>query len=56
MLSTTRCSDRLKAYKVMSQLSEQAKGFWGEDGIVTQDTLAAERKMTWIAVAITTGF
>ena len=45
-----------KAYKVISQLSEQAKGFWGEDVIITQDTLAAERKMTWIAVAMTTGF
>ena len=45
-----------KAYKVMSQLSEQAKGFWGEDAIITQDTLAAERKMTWLAVPMTTGF
>ena len=45
-----------KAYKVMSQLSKQAKGIWGEDEIFTQETLAAERKMTWIAIAITTGF
>jgi len=45
-----------QAYKIMSQLGEQAKGIWGEDEIVTQDTLAAERKMTWIAIAMTTGF
>ena len=46
----------IKAYKVMTQLSEQAKGIWGEDAIATQDTLAAERKMTWVSVAMTTGF
>ena len=45
-----------KAYKVMGVITDQAQGNWGEDAKVTQDTLAAERKMAWIAIAMTTGF
>ena len=45
-----------KSYKVIRKLSEKAKGNWGVNAFVTQDTLLAERKMAWIAVIMTAGF
>lgn len=45
-----------KSYKALAALTEQAKENWGENARVTQDTLAAERKMSWVAYVITVGF
>lgn len=45
-----------KSYKALRRLTEQARQNWGENVRVTQDTIAAERKVASVAVTITTGF
>ena len=45
-----------KSYRTVQKLSEQARGHWGENSTVTQETIAAESKMARIAVVMTTGF
>ena len=45
-----------KSYTTLGKLGEQAREQWGEKSTVTQETVAAETKMAWIGVVMTTGF
>ena len=45
-----------KTRRTVQKLSERARVHWGENSIATQETIAAETKMTRIAFVMTTAF